>query len=112
MWERWDRVEPMANRAGYAYRVAQSSSRRHTRWKRGVLLPREDFAGAHADDGRDIFLSLGALKPLQRTCVVLVHAHGWTYADVAEVLGISIAAVTNHVHRGMRQLRREFGEQP
>lgn len=109
-WESWDRVESMSNPAGYAYRVAQSSSRRHSRWRRRVVLPREEFGDAHADDGRDIFLSLGELKPLHRTCVVLVHAYGWTYSEVAEMLGISIAAVTNHVHRGMKQLRQQFGD--
>lgn len=110
VWQDWDRLASMSNPAGYAYRVAQSASRHHTRWRRRVVLPREDVAGVHEDHGGDIFLSLGALKPLQRTCVVLVHAHGWSYAEVAEILGISIAAVTNHVHRGMQQLRRQFGE--
>ena len=63
------------------------------------------------DVSGDIFLSLGELKPLQRTCVVMVHAHGWSYREVAEIVGISVAAVTNHVHRGMQRLRREFGEE-
>lgn len=109
VWEDWDRVGRMDNPSGYAYRVAQSASRRHRRWRRAVQLPREEGAPAH-DDGGDIFLSLGALKPMQRTCVVLVHAYGWSYRDVADILGISVAAVTNHVHRGMQRLRRQFGE--
>lgn len=109
VWEDWDRVGAMTNPIGFAYRIAQSASRRHTRWARRIVLPQEDFDDADEDDGRDIFLSLGALRPLQRSCVVLVHAHGWSYQEVADTLGITVTAVTNHVHRGMRRLRREFG---
>lgn len=111
VWKDWDRVGRMSNPAGYAYRVAQSANRRHRRWRRGVEFPREEFDPAWEDVSGDIFLSLGGLKPLQRTCVVLVHAHGWRYEEVAEILEISVAAVTNHVHRGMKRLRRELGEE-
>ncbi|HKY15615.1 MAG TPA: sigma factor-like helix-turn-helix DNA-binding protein [Microthrixaceae bacterium] len=111
VWKDWDRVGRMSNPAGYAYRVAQSANRRHRRWGRGVEFPREELDPAWEDVSGDIFLSLGVLKPLQRTCVVLVHAHGWSYREVAEILDISVAAVTNHVHRGMQRLRRELGEE-
>ena len=111
VWKDWDRVGRMANPAGYTYRVAQSANRRYRRWGRGVEFPREEFDPVWEDVAGDIFLSLGELKPLQRTCVVMVHAHGWSYREVAEIVGISVAAVTNHVHRGMQRLRREFGEE-
>lgn len=110
VWADWDRVGRMSNPAGYAYRVAQSANRRHRRWRRGVEFPREELDPVWEDVSGDVFLSLGALKPLQRTCVVMVHAHGWSYREVAEIVGISVAAVTNHVHRGMQRLRRELGE--
>ena len=112
VWEDWDRVGRMANPAGYAYRIAQSANRRHIRWRRGVEFPREHLEQPHEDAVGDIFLSLGELKPLQRTCVVMVHAHGWSYREVADILDISVAAVTNHVHRGLTQLRKALGETP
>ncbi len=37
--------------------------------------------------------------------VLLVHAHGWSYAEVADVLDIRVSAVRNHVHRGLTKLR-------
>ncbi len=107
VWRDWARVGRMQNPAGYAYRVAQSANRRHRRWRRGVEFPSEHFDPAWEDVTGDIFLSLGALKRLQRTCVVMVHAHGWSYREVAAIVGISVAAVTNHVHRGMQRLRSE-----
>ena len=110
-WERWDEVSAMGNPIGYLYRVAQSASRRYRRWGRTVLLPTEVPEHAHNDASGDIFLSLGRLKAAQRTSVVLVHAHGWTYQEVAEVLGVPVTTIVNHVHRGISKLRADLGDQ-
>lgn len=40
-WEHWERVGPMDNPVGYLYRVAQSASRRHRRWRQRPQLPIE-----------------------------------------------------------------------
>jgi DNA-directed RNA polymerase specialized sigma24 family protein len=40
----------------------------------------------------------------------MVHCYGYRYRDVAEVLGVSDAAVTNHVHRGLARLRTLLGD--
>lgn len=55
--------------------------------------------------------ALLALKESQRVCVVLVHVYDWTYEQTAAVLGISSAAVRNHLHRGLRRLRHELEDQ-
>ena len=39
---------------------------------------------------------------------MLVHVYDWTYEQTAAVLGISLAAVRNHLNRGLRQLRHEL----
>jgi RNA polymerase sigma-70 factor (ECF subfamily) len=54
----------------------------------------------------EMFDVLARLSPRQRVSVLLVHAYDWTYPEVAEVLGIKVSAVTNHVHRGTKKLRR------
>jgi DNA-directed RNA polymerase specialized sigma24 family protein len=110
-WERWDEIGAMANPTGYLYRVAQSASRRYRRWGRTLQFPVEFAPHQGPPDGSgDIFLSLGRLKPVQRTCVVMVHAYRWTYQEVADVLDVPVTTVTNHVHRGMKQLRADLGE--
>jgi RNA polymerase sigma-70 factor (ECF subfamily) len=102
-WAHWDELRAMANPTGYLYRVAQSAARRHVRWsQRRVSFPRERGI---APDQPDLFDALARLSDAQRVAVVLVHAHGYSYAETAEVLGVSVAAVTNHVHRGLRRLR-------
>ncbi len=69
-WEHWSRVGPMANPAGYVYRVARSRvGRRRRRWAPGDLpgidrLPDVEPALAGL---------LAALPERQRVCAFLVH---------------------------------------
>lgn len=116
-WARWNDVAGMANPTGYLFRYAQSAARRHVRWQRrtvfaGVEHRSADDLGAsdRYDDG--LLEALDRLKHEQRVAVLLVHGHGYRYDEVAEVLGVSTAAVTNHVHRGLRRLRSLLEVQP
>ena len=108
-WSQWATVGVMSNRVGYLYRVGQSAARRYWRWRRGVVLAEVDDRGEldRYDDG--LFDALGGLNHEQRVAVLLVHGYGYSYADVADVLGVSVAAVTNHVHRGLGSLRKKMG---
>ncbi|MEO8695965.1 MAG: sigma factor-like helix-turn-helix DNA-binding protein [Acidimicrobiales bacterium] len=45
------------------------------------------------------------MKPDHRVAVLLVHGYSFTYREVAALLGVSEAAVTNYVHRGLTRLR-------
>lgn len=104
-WSNWSRLRSMDNALGYLYRVAQSFARPHRRWHRrfALLVALPESASFQPD--RELFDTLARLDDHQRVCVLLVHGYGWRYAEVAEVLGISVAAVTNHVHRGIARLR-------
>jgi RNA polymerase sigma factor (sigma-70 family) len=102
-WEHQSELLEMTHPVGYLYR--QSSARRYHRWQREIRLPAEvDRSGASGGTGR-LDEALAGLSRSRRTVVVLVHAHGWSYVEVADALGISVASVRNHLHRGMRQLR-------
>jgi len=45
----------------------------------------------------------------QRTAIVLVHSFQWTYAEVAELLGLPVHTIRNRIHRGLAQLRTDLG---
>jgi RNA polymerase sigma factor (sigma-70 family) len=105
-WEHWDRLATMANPIGYLYRVGQSASRRERRWRREVAFPSRDASYVDSSVDGELFDVLARLTAAQRESVLLVHAYGWTYEQVAEVLGIRVTAVRNHVHRGTAKLRR------
>lgn len=106
-WERWAEVETMANPAGFLFRVGQSRARPHVRWaRRGHSFPAGDRGQIDGGAGLvDLFDSLSKLRPEQRTAVLMVKSYGFSYREVAEVLGITEASVTNHVHRGLALLR-------
>ena len=102
----WDRLEPMANPGGYLYRVGQThGSRLARRWGRtGVLVAEPQTSDALVDI--DLQRALWRLPPNERVAVVLVHAHGYSYADAAEVLDVPVTSLTNHLHRGLLRLRK------
>jgi RNA polymerase sigma factor (sigma-70 family) len=98
----------MQNPAGYLFRVGQSAARRLGRLPRPERFPSEPvWEDAPALAG-DVFEELARLKPPQRVAVLLIHGYGFTYRDVADLLDVSEAAVTNHVHRGMKKLRERL----
>ena len=107
-WEHWADIAAMASPVGYLYRVAQSNARRHRRWGRRPAFPPETLAGP-TDPEPGLGPALARLRIEQRVAVLLVHAHGWSYAEVADALDVPITTVRNHVHRGMTKLRAELG---
>ena len=107
-WEHRATVMAMEHPAAYLYRVGQSAARRHRRWHREVHLPPEAGAAAETPGSPRLDDALRRLSARQRTVVILVHAHGWSYGEVAESLGLSVASVRNQLHRGMKRLREDM----
>lgn len=105
-WEHWERVRVMENPVGYLFRVGQS---RAPRFQRTVDLP-EVPVGEMPWVEPGLPHALGGLSKNQRVAVLLIQSFGWTYAEVAELLGVSLGTVQTHLNRGMRRLRRALGE--
>ena len=106
-WERWDRVGVMANPTGYLVRVGQSAAMRYR--KRPVVLPDAAPSAPVSFDPR-LPRALERLSARQRSAVMLICVHDWTYPAAAEALGVSESTLRNHVRRGLESLRRELGE--
>ncbi|NNC39168.1 MAG: sigma-70 family RNA polymerase sigma factor [Acidimicrobiia bacterium] len=103
-WEHWDRISVMDNPVGYLYRVGRTFFRRNQRRRVGtnpkaVTEPWTEPALPKA---------LRDLSNRQRSSVVLRHSFGWTYAEIAELLGVSVPTVQKHVSRGLDKLRAEL----
>jgi RNA polymerase sigma-70 factor (ECF subfamily) len=106
-WQRWDEIAAMENPGGYLFRIGQSRARPHVRWRaRRADFPSAD-PGSVSDDAAvlDLLRCMASLPHAQRACVLLVKSYGFAYREVADLLGITEAAVTNHVHRGLLRLR-------
>lgn len=99
-WEHWPKVKTHTNPIGYLFRVGQSRTR--TRLRAVPYLPPES-----SDHWYEPTLpeALKALSKHQRTTVVLVHGYGWTLREVAELLGVKVTTVQNHLGRGLARLR-------
>lgn len=106
-WEHWDRVRERANPAGYLFGVGRNQARRRVRQRRVV------FPVPHS--GHELWVEPGlpgALRRLsarQRMAVMLIHGCEWTYAEVAELMGVSVSTVQQHAERGMLKLRAAIG---
>lgn len=105
-WTHRERLLQMTNPLGFLYRVSQSKARRYTRWSRRNCFPDEFPDVVHDDpDLHDTLQLLAGLTADQRACVLLTKGFGWSYDEVAELLGMTRAAVNNHIHRGLTRLR-------
>lgn len=104
----WDRVRVMDNPAGYLYRVGETAGRRNSnRRRRQTSLMVESTVQDQVVD-IDLQRALMRLKPIQRVAVVLVHAHGHSYVEASEIVGVSVSTFNNHLHRGLARLRQEL----
>ena len=102
-WEHWAEVRQMTNPVGYLYRVGQSRSRP----RRVPVLPAPAEIGVpEVEPG--LVPALLRLPDTQRTAVWLVHACGWSYAEVAEAMGTTVSMVGNHVSRALERLRHSL----
>ena len=106
-WEHWDRVAMMDNPTGYVYRVGERLGRRIAGRPRAVDFTPSQVDPAPFEPG--LAPALAELSSRQRTCVVLVHALGWTHKETAALLGLSPSSVQKHVERGVEALRRVMG---
>lgn len=112
-WTHRQRLLKMPNPLGYLYRVSQSKARRYTRWSQRTTFPSRFPDIIHEDPQlHDMLQMLSNLSPDQRACVLLVHGFGWSYNDVADLLGMKRSDVNNHVHRGMACLRTDHFNEP
>lgn len=102
-WEHWDRVQTMANPAGYLYRVGQTAARKALR--SGPIATTVEHASI-PDVEPALIPALADLSESQRICVLLVVAFGWTRVETAELLGVDESTVRTHLRRGLARLRK------
>ena len=103
-WEYWDRIADMDNPVGYLYRVGRT--RGTWGFKRPVRLPRPQ---PHQDSTwfePALPNVIEQLPARQRTAVMLVKAHGYTYDETSDLMGISRTSVQKHVERALDKLRK------
>jgi DNA-directed RNA polymerase specialized sigma24 family protein len=99
-WEHWHKVRQLSNPTRYLFRVGQSKTR--TRKVRSIFERPEDHDPWHEPALAGL---LAELPDRQRMAVVLIHGFGWTLHEVADLAGIKVTSVQNHLERALSKLR-------
>lgn len=99
-WENWEKVKALSNPIGYLFRVGQSKTRPR-KARLVVARPEDPEPWSEPALGR----LLTELSERQRLAVVLVHGFGWSLKEVADLAGIRVTSVQNHLERGLAKLR-------
>lgn len=60
--------------------------------------------------GEEVYKAFQQLSTAQRTCILLKDVEGFSYKEIADILGIPVATVMTHLSRGRAVLRRELLE--
>ena len=84
--------------------------RKSTRLKSYPLLAPAAIAGEEAGRFEDLSLALHGLPPEQREAVVLKSYGGLTFADIAEMTGVSEATVKSRYRYAVEKLADVLGE--
>jgi RNA polymerase sigma factor (sigma-70 family) len=73
-------------------------------WTAGAPTPEEVHAAREVHDA--IVAALGELSSVNREVAIGFYLEGYSYAELAELLGVPISTVKGRLFKGRRQLRR------
>jgi RNA polymerase sigma-70 factor (ECF subfamily) len=108
-WRNLHRFRGNAQLFTWLYRIAVNEALMRKRRKRPALQELDERLAAPPDPEPGLHnllvRELSALPFEHRAAVVLRDVEGLTNAEVAEVLGVSVAAAKSRIHRGRMQLR-------
>ncbi len=125
-WRGIGRFRGEAQFSTWLYRITANAAATHVRKRyrhRSEQLdelnePAEDYAGAQpeaAAESSDLLdrlnAAVGGLPPKLRVLVVLKDVYGLPHEEIAEELGITVAAAKVRLHRARRRLRDVLYEQ-
>jgi RNA polymerase sigma factor (sigma-70 family) len=114
LWERWDRVERIADPKAYLFRVALNGSRMRARAARraarrlvGLTPSFDPFDEVHVRE--DVRAMLRNLTPRQRAALVLLDMYGYASDEAARILGVRPSTVRALASQGRAVLRASGG---
>jgi DNA-directed RNA polymerase specialized sigma24 family protein len=109
-WERWDRLEGMANPVGYLYVVGRNRALRALQRRRSMpvrfALPDGDAAPPFEPA---LAAALAGLSERERSVVLLLHGFHWTMSEIAETLDLSKSTIQSYAERALVKLRVTIG---
>jgi RNA polymerase sigma-70 factor (ECF subfamily) len=114
LWERWDRIERIADPTAYLFRVALNGSRMRARTarraaRRLVSVGRDRDPFEEIDLREDVRRLLLDLAPRQRAALLLLDMYGYGSEEAGRIMGIRPSTVRALATQGRAVLRRTSG---
>jgi len=111
LWERWDRIERIADPKGYLFRVALNGFRMRARAasraaRRLVPVASSPDPFDRVDLREDVRRLLLDLTPRQRAALVLLDMYGYGSEEAARIMGIRPSTVRALATQGRAVLRK------
>lgn len=112
--ERWDKMQGVANRAAYVYRIAFNLNRRRLRTLVPSWLVSSEGAPVHDPAGdvarrTDLLQAIRRLPRKQREALLLVEWLGLSAEEAGQVLDVEPVSIRVRLHRARNDLRRMLG---
>jgi RNA polymerase sigma-70 factor (ECF subfamily) len=108
-WLRWSSISRYDNPGAWVRRVAinklRNAHRSRLRGQAAVERLNTETSVALPETAPDLVVGLQRLPYKQRMCAVLYYVEGLSTAEVAQALGISQGAVSQHLNRARTALR-------
>lgn len=112
LWRGFGTFNRRSSESTWVYRIATNTMNSLARKKgnQPTAPPPEGHGPVYRDDDyRDLVELIEATPEPDRT-IIKAHAQGYGYKEIAEITGLSIAAVSMRLTRALRKLRKMYGE--
>jgi RNA polymerase sigma factor (sigma-70 family) len=114
LWERWDRVDRIADPVAYLFRVALNGSRMRARAARGaarrlVAIEQAPDPFDEVELREDVRKLLLTLAPRQRAALLLLDMYGYGSEEAGRIMGIRPSTVRALATQGRAALRSSPG---
>lgn len=121
VWERREALDPQQNIRAYLYKATRNGAlKNRNREQRWPTVQRElqehSLRGQpgeqleHSEIEADVWETVNALPERRREIFLLSRQHELTYAEIAELLDISIKTVETQMGRALRHLEEQLPE--
>jgi len=98
--------------SAWLHRIALNTFRNRIRVVRNTVpidsIPEPAANGGATEDRHDLRAAVGRLPARYRDAIVLRHVQGFSYSEIAGVLGVPEGTIKSDVHRGLALLREEL----
>lgn len=112
LWRGFGTFDRRSSESTWVYRIATNTMNSLARKKgnQPTAPPPEGHDPVYRDDDyRDLVALIEATQEPDRT-IIKAHAQGFSYAEIAKITGLTVAAVSMRLTRALRKLRKQFNQ--